>query len=178
MVDSNLNKHYLNGVYYDGSKSQWDEISINNSNNYALQESNVYFSKYDVVIKEKDGAVLGEYVIDEGSFVSAGYFPQKEGSRYNLYLGESMEQTFDINTPIISDVVIVVEYVSDTILGDSNGDGEINVKDAISIRRIITGGYGEVVNEEAADANKDGKIDVKDVVMIRRFVVGGYGVEL
>ena len=63
-------------------------------------------------------------------------------------------------------------------LGDTNGDGEISVKDVVPIRRTIAGGYTVEMNEAAADVNQDGTISVKDVVPIRRFIAGGYGVEL
>ena len=63
-------------------------------------------------------------------------------------------------------------------LGDTNGDGDISVKDVVPIRRKIAGGYTVEMNEAAADVNQDGTISVKDVVPIRRFIAGGYGVEL
>ena len=69
---------------------------------------------------------------------------------------------------------LVPEYT----LGDPNGDGEIDVKDVIAIRRFIAGGYDIAIADKAADVNKDGKVDIKDVIVIRRYIAGGYGVEL
>ena len=63
-------------------------------------------------------------------------------------------------------------------IGDSNGDGEISVKDVVTIRRFIADGYEVGINKNAADVNKDGGVNVKDVVILRRFISGGYGVEL
>ena len=62
--------------------------------------------------------------------------------------------------------------------GDLDESGEIDVTDVIMTRRYITGGYGIVIQEEAADVDKSGEVDVTDVIMIRRYITGGYGVEL
>ena len=66
----------------------------------------------------------------------------------------------------------------DSRIGDPNGDGKIDIRDAIVMRRFIAGGYGASLNEEAADVNYDGKIDIKDVIVLRRYITGGYGVKL
>ena len=63
-------------------------------------------------------------------------------------------------------------------LGDPNGDDAIDIKDVISIRRFVAGGYDSTIVNKAADINKDGTVDVKDVIALRRFIAGGYGVEL
>lgn len=67
--------------------------------------------------------------------------------------------------------------VGDYKLGDPNGDGAVDIKDVISIRRFITGGYGTEIVNDAADVNKDNSVDIKDAIMLRRFITGGYGVE-
>lgn len=63
-------------------------------------------------------------------------------------------------------------------LGDPNGDGAIDVKDVIAIRRFIAGGYNIAIAGKAADVNKDGKVDIKDGIVIRRYIAGGYDVEI
>ena len=62
--------------------------------------------------------------------------------------------------------------------GDISGEGTIDVRDVISLRRFIAGGYDITVNESAVDINKDGTVDVRDVITLRRFLAGGYGIEL
>lgn len=61
--------------------------------------------------------------------------------------------------------------------GDANGDGEIDLKDVVMIRKYYAG-WDVEINEENADANGDGTVDLKDVVILRRFVAGGWDVEL
>ncbi len=62
---------------------------------------------------------------------------------------------------------------SSVLIGDVNGDGHIDVADAILILRHIVGlstltGIGLV----AADVNIDGQVDVADAILILRYIVG------
>ena len=63
-------------------------------------------------------------------------------------------------------------------MGDVNGDGTINLKDAVMIRRYIAGNWDIDINESIADVNGDGAINLKDVVMIRRYIAGNWDVSL
>lgn len=62
--------------------------------------------------------------------------------------------------------------------GDVNNDGNINVTDVILTRRYLVGGYGVVLNENAANVNDDGKVSSADIILLRRYIAGGYGVVL
>ena len=57
--------------------------------------------------------------------------------------------------------------------GDANGDGDINMKDVLLIRRVIAG-LEEIdpENEMCADINGDGDVNMKDVLKIRRIIAG------
>lgn len=65
--------------------------------------------------------------------------------------------------------------VSDFIYGDTNGDGSIDMKDVVLLRKYManydydTESSSEVV-EPGADANGDGSIDMKDVVLLRKYL--------
>lgn len=58
--------------------------------------------------------------------------------------------------------------------GDMNGDGTVNLKDVVLLRRYIAGGWNVTVDESKADMNGDGKVNLKDVVLLRRIIAGGY----
>ena len=62
--------------------------------------------------------------------------------------------------------------------GDLNGDGKINIKDVVLIRRYIIGDYDTKINENASNVDDDGKVNSADVILLRRYIAGGYGVEL
>lgn len=56
-------------------------------------------------------------------------------------------------------------------LGDVNGDGEIDVADAIAIIGFILGDEDDDFIPDAADYNGDGEIDVADVIDIIEFIL-------
>ena len=66
-----------------------------------------------------------------------------------------------------------VPYVSAAkyILADVNGDGSINVKDVLTIRKNIAG-LDVYIIEGAADINGDGDISISDVLLLRRHFAG------
>lgn len=63
-----------------------------------------------------------------------------------------------------------INFVSaDFILGDANGDGEFNIRDAAWLARQLAGG-AEITAEEnpAADFNEDGDVNVRDAAAMAR----------
>lgn len=53
------------------------------------------------------------------------------------------------------------------VLGDVNGDGIVNLKDAVLVRAYLNGRYAGADNfARVADVNGDGKINMRDAVMI------------
>lgn len=55
------------------------------------------------------------------------------------------------------------------MLGDGNGDGAINARDILAIKRDVVGIEKAYVG---ADANSDGKINARDILAIKRHIVG------
>lgn len=64
------------------------------------------------------------------------------------------------------------------VYGDANGDGAIDARDYVRIRKYImstanlSGAY-----YEASDVNKDGAVDARDYVKIRKYIMGTSGIE-
>ncbi len=61
------------------------------------------------------------------------------------------------------------------VYGDANGDGVVNTKDIILIRRHVAAkdpvtGQSSVEVKEGADANGDGVVNTKDIILVRRHV--------
>lgn len=56
--------------------------------------------------------------------------------------------------------------------GDVNGDGDVDIADAVCIVNHVVGKPNTTFNEAAADANGDGDIDIADAVRIVNLVVG------
>lgn len=56
------------------------------------------------------------------------------------------------------------------LLGDVNGDGKVDVKDATAIQKVYTGYDVNPFDESVADYNKDGRNDVKDAAAIQKYL--------
>ena len=57
-------------------------------------------------------------------------------------------------------------------LGDVNGNGGVDIGDAVSIVNYLVGKESTTFVEKAADTNKNGQIDIGDAVTIVNFLVG------
>ena len=58
---------------------------------------------------------------------------------------------------------------SGELLGDLNGDGEINVLDVVALVNVILDG-GDYIS--AGDMNQDGMLDILDVVTLVNLILG------
>ena len=68
----------------------------------------------------------------------------------------------------------IVEYEAEDnyILGDVNGNGGVDIGDAVSIVNYLVGKESTTFVEKAADTNNNGGIDIGDAVTIVNFLVG------
>ena len=55
------------------------------------------------------------------------------------------------------------------ILGDANGDGKLDVRDAAHIARLLAQRKADKLPKNA-DFNGDGKVDVRDAAAIAKFL--------
>lgn len=83
---------------------------------------------------------------------------------------------------IISDAVgnsYKVDYVKTTLsvssymLGDANGDGDVNIADFTAIANYILGKQPGTFIEKAADTNQDGEISVSDLSGLVQIILSG-----
>ncbi len=78
---------------------------------------------------------------------------------------------FRVGEPVIEPTEVEPTSSEIADLGDANNDGDINMKDVLTLRKYIAGLEVEI-DEAAADANNDGDINMKDVLLLRKFVAG------
>ena len=57
-------------------------------------------------------------------------------------------------------------------MGDANGDGDVDIADAVNIVNYVVGKSTPGFNDKAADVNSDGVVDIADAVRIVNLVVG------
>ena len=83
--------------------------------------------------------------------------------------GQSLEAVF------VNGAAHVLSYK----LGDVNGDGDVNVLDAILLQSIWLGDLTPTPAQFlAADVNRDGAVDANDLVLLMQYITGGYGIVL
>ena len=78
----------------------------------------------------------------------------------------------DSPDPGVSFSISIEEAGSVVIKGDVNGDGDVDIADAVCIVNHVVGKYTPVFNAAAADVNDDGDVDIADAVRIVNLVVG------
>ncbi len=54
--------------------------------------------------------------------------------------------------------------------GDPNGDGAVDLSDAVAVLNYLFSGGGEPECEDAADTNDDGRVDISDVLYLLSFL--------
>ena len=62
--------------------------------------------------------------------------------------------------------------VKNYIIGDVNGNEEVDIGDAVSIVNYLVGKEVQTFMEMSADTNKNGKVDIGDAVIIVNYLVG------
>lgn len=74
--------------------------------------------------------------------------------------------------PATTPPTTTTQPVPDSVNGDVNADGVLNVADLVMMQKWLLGSSDELTNWNAGDAYKDGRIDVYDFIMIRKLLIG------
>lgn len=74
--------------------------------------------------------------------------------------------------PTTAPPTTTTQPVPDSVNGDVNADGVLNVADLVMMQKWLLGSSDELTNWNAGDAYKDGRIDVYDLIMIRKLLIG------
>ena len=101
----------------------------------------------------------------------------KSGDTCSLNLSVT---TFKDATPVGNEMPYIVRNGTYTILlnGDVNGDGVVDIHDAMYLAKHVLGITGfEVIIVEAADVNDDKVIDIADAMYLAKYVLGIAGFE-
>ena len=137
----------------------------------------------------EDGAFLLDMQADEtvGAFVVNGiamdggtYGKTGSGATYtgfNTALGFNLDLLFDDSLDRGGLGALFVKGVADAAFarGDSNGDGTVNIADAIATLGFLFGGAEAPQCLDSADANDDGGLNIADAIATLGFLFGGGG---
>jgi len=151
-----------NGKYIDELSDRHDDHSrtfnYKGGNTYSLST----LSGNSELLTGNDGAIrivtlsvaddlpVGTYTID----IKNAAYSMPDGSLVEL--------------PDTKAVITVEDYV----MGDVNGNGKVDIGDAVTIVNYLVGKESTNFVEKAADTNKNGKVDIGDAVTIVNFLVG------
>ena len=142
-------------------KSVTYEISLKNESGQTVQPS----EKVTVKIPVPDGYMVENckvyYVNEKGKFTNMNAVCQN---------GFLIFETGHFSTYLVTETNI--KTVSEITYGDANGDGKIDSRDAVVIKKYVAGFTGFTIDLDAADVNADGKVDTRDAVKILKKIAG------
>ena len=116
----------------------------------------------------KDSAAMNYKLWD---FIRIGN-PEMEG---HIWQGVSYQGVVDEMTTWIEDRLANMDSrfnLQSTVAGDVNGDGEVDVSDAIALLRYLAGYGDESTIPANGDFNGDGEVDVADAIALLRYLAG------
>ena len=146
----------------------------------------------EILLTDSDGnRILPDNSSEENGYITVSILFKAGMDKSDIeviYKGENGEEkmeivSYDSETGIVTfKTKHFSEYeIRDTSfkLGDINGDGKIDVKDLVTLRRYMAAYEVDSFDKLAADINGDGKINTTDLVLIRRYLAGisGTGIE-
>jgi len=150
------------GKYLDELSDRHDDhtrtFNYKGENTYALSA----LSGNSEELTGNDGAIrLLTLYVDES--VAEGVYPIKiRNASYSKPDGSL------VTMPSTISLVTVEDY----LIGDVNGNGGVDIGDAVSIVNYLVGKESSSFVEKAADTNHNGQIDIGDAVTIVNFLVG------
>ena len=73
---------------------------------------------------------------------------------------------------------IILKVTDPILLGDVNGDGSVNVLDALRLKQFLAGQPNKTIEEANADVTGDGNVNVLDALRLVKYLAGVEGVVL
>lgn len=130
-----------------------------------LGEDGVISRQYDLL---KDSAAMNYTLWD---YIRIGN-PGKEG---HIWQGASYQGVVDEMTTWIENRLANMDSrfkLQSTVAGDVDGDGEVDISDAVALLRYLAGYVDEGTISANGDFDGDGVVDVSDVVALLRYLAG------
>lgn len=165
IVAVQMNLHWLPGM----STSTAQLVPTDRLKNHSYLVTDLGNGTYQVLIYSMSNSPI---VVNEGTLFTLDY-TATEGTEYR----DTELQVTDIvlsdakgkNYASVGNVSITAAF--NTVLGDVNGDGLVNIADAIGLVNYILGKAAFEVDELAADANEDGILNITDAIAIVNLIL-------
>lgn len=95
------------------------------------------------------------------------------GSVYDISASYTFGNMINAELELVDMVIENGSITVDTLMGDANADGIVDVADVIVLRRYMSSGYDVTVDEAQADMDNDGIITMADIILLRRYINNG-----
>lgn len=177
---NNPSKDYIAFEFWlrlpDGVRVEYDEwgdlVAVMNdsrANGHVLEVSEpnndgVYhflgYSARNKTLKDRSGELIN-LTIHCAEDAEAGSYT---ASVYDLIFSDSNKAEVDF-----ADFTFSVNIKDDILVGDVNGDGEVDISDVVVLVNMI---LGSTEKNASADVNDDGEVDISDVVALVNIILG------
>ena len=114
-------------------------------------------------IKNNDGAIWTLKLNVAEDMEIGDYAIKIQNAKYSLTSGSAK-----VTMPEVTSILTIEDYKK----GDVNGDGDVDIADAVCIVNHVVGKPTPTFITAAVDVNNDGDIDIADAVRIVNLVVG------
>jgi len=157
------NNYYFSQISADGLTPSFDMFTYS----YDLIASGDT-TVYAIPVSGATYAGESSYSLKAGENVVALKVKSETGYITDYYLNIDAE----------TDCTLIVNWGQSTVLGDTNGDGQISIADLANVRLNLLGIYNfNEYQNVAADTNKDGKITIIDLANLRLHLLGLYTIK-
>lgn len=150
------------GKYLDELSSRHDDhtrtINYKGNNTYSLSA----LSGNSQELTGNDGAIRIVTLQVDDDMTENVYAVEIKNASYSKSDGSL------VSLPDTRSSISVVNY----LIGDVNGNGNVDIGDAVSIVNFLVGKESSTFVENAADTNNNGQIDIGDAVTIVNYLVG------
>ena len=164
--------------HFDKDFPEWyNDTDIEHMDSGDIFEADKFYSLGGTLVADEGYAFFEnpEIILDGGKMSVLEYDSYRSGTRKDMFYvwGESRKPVSpeEPDEPDESDESDASDESGDveTLLGDANDDGSVDMKDVLLLRKFLAGLATEI-NQLNADVNIDESLDMKDVLMIRKFL--------
>ncbi len=173
------NKDTIERLQFTNQKARYVGIYMKYVYQTGFSEIKVYASP--VLLYDQGGFAGNHTRLDCGIYnietaLKSFFLPQgfsmtlysgKNGMGNSLIFGRSISDLTSV--PLKSIASVQIRKVNPYLSGDANGDGSVNVKDIVAMKKSAAGRKETTL---AMDFNEDGQVTAYDLIMIRKLLLG------
>lgn len=152
-----------------GLKGNLNSVTVNNNCKYGTVKVNTltpdfssgsytgkYYSDYKITLSAEpaDGYTFAGWKLNDGSVIK----------------GRTAQISLNGNTQVTAMYSSGEGDITETVSGDTNGDGTVNAADAVTLASYLSG-RNVSVNPASADMNGDGRISILDMILLKNRLI-------